>query len=108
MIFKKYWLINEKRFLTIKEILSSGVGRFHRTEEFKNSGIELIDNTKEEIIDANLEMTQRINGKWVESEEEKELQKLFWKQFEKSNLHGNFLGKIGSKFLKQNQKLFIN
>ena len=108
MIFKKYWLINEKRFLTIKEILSSGVGRFHRTEEFKNSGIELIDNTKEEIIDANLEMTQRINGEWVETDEEKDLQKIFWKQFEESNLHGNFLGKIGSKFLKQNKKLFIN
>ncbi len=108
MIFKKYWLIKEKRFLTIKEILSSGFGRFHRTNEFKNNGIELINNTKKEIIEANLEMVKRLNGEWLESDEDKELQKLFWKNFEKSSLHGNFLGKIGSKFLKENKELFIN
>ena len=106
MIFKKYWSIKEKRFLKIDEILKSGYGRFHRSEEFKKADIELINNTEEEIVDINQEMLKRINGEWTESEENIFLQKKFWKHFEKSKLHGNFQGKIGSKFLKNNQCLF--
>ena len=106
MIFKKYWSIKEKRFLKINEILQSGFGRFHRSEEFKKAGIELINNTEEEIVDINQEMLQRINGEWIESEEDIYLQKKFWNHFRESSLHGNFLGKIGSKFLKNNKYLF--
>ena len=50
MIFKKYWLIKEKRFLNISEVLKSGYGRFYKSEEFKKAGIELVNNTKEEIV----------------------------------------------------------
>lgn len=108
MIFKKYWLIKEKRFMKINEILSSGFGRFHRTQEFKSAGVELIDNSENEIIDVNIEMKNRLEGTWVESEEDKSLQKNFWAHFKNSDLHGNFLGKIGSKFLKENKSLFLN
>ena len=108
MIFKKYWLIKEKRFMKINEILSSGFGRFHRTQEFKSAGVELIDNSENEIIDVNIEMKNRLEGTWVESEEDKSLQKNFWAHFKNSDLHGNFLGKIGSKFLKEDKSLFLN
>ena len=105
MIFKKYWLIKEKRFLKISEILKSGFGRFNRSEEFKKVGIELINNTEEEIVDVNQEMLQRIHKNWEENEENLYLQKKFWSYFKDSKLHGNFSGKIGSKFLKNNQNL---
>lgn len=105
VIFKKYWIIEEKRFMKFKEIIRTGVGRSNKTEDFKKAGIELILNTKDEIIDANLEMEQRVSGLWVNSEENKYLQSLFWRNFEKSDLHGNFSGNVGSKFLRDNKDL---
>lgn len=105
MIFKKYWLIKEKRFLKISEILKSGYGRFNKSEEFKEAGVELVNNTKEEIVEVNDEMIQRIQGNWEENEENLYLQEKFWRNFKDSKLHGNFSGKIGSKFLKDNQNL---
>ena len=70
--------------------------------------MELINNTPSEVTDVNLEMEKRINGRWEETEEDLDLQKKFWSNFEKSKLHGNFLGKIGSDFLKENKNLFLS
>ena len=51
IIFKKLWLKKEKRFLTFREILESGAGRFNRTQQYEQAGIEVIENTPEEIRD---------------------------------------------------------
>ena len=48
--FKKYWLKSEKRLMKIKEIISSGAGRFDQNNQYEKKGIELINNTPEEIL----------------------------------------------------------
>jgi len=102
---KKYWLIEEKRFMTFKEIYTSGAGRFLRTEQYEKLGIELIENTPEEIMDVSMEMHKRLNGTWETSDEDKTLQKHFWELFPESELHGEIHARIGAEFLRKNRVL---
>lgn len=102
---KKYWLKQEKRFMTFKEIYSSGAGRFLLTKQFENMGIELIENTPDEILNVSMEMHNRLNNTWMTTEEDEILQKVFWDHFPKSELHGEIHGKIGADFLRQNKEL---
>lgn len=102
---KKFWLIKEKRFMTFKEIYGSGAGRFLRTEQYEEMGIELIENTPDEILSVSMEMHQRLNGTWKTTEEDEALQKRFWDMFPKSELHGEFRARIGTEYLRQNKDL---
>ncbi len=107
-IFKKYWLKSEKRFMRINEIIKSKAGRFNTYQEYSKLGIELIENTPEEINDVVNEMEENLGGKLNYSEEDNYLQKCFWSHFETSDLFGIAKGRIGQKFLKENKNLFIN
>ena len=102
---KKYWLTEEKTFMTFKEIYASGAGRFLRSEQYEKLGIELIENTSDEILDVSMEMHQRLNGTWDETEEDEALQKRFWDMFPKSELHGDIHARIGADWLRQNREL---
>jgi len=105
-IFKKYWLKDQKRFMHVGEILKSGAGRFNFYKDYKKNGIELINNTPEEITEVVDEMEKRIIGTWEDSEEDNELQKRFWSHFKSSDYSGIVKGKIGRQFLKDNRDLF--
>ena len=105
LIPKKLWLREERRFLTFREIIESGVGRFLITEQYEQLGIEVIENTPEEITALAVEMDERLKGTWQTTEEDEELQRRFRSLFKSSELHGVFLSRIGSEFLRQNQEL---
>lgn len=84
-ITKKYWLKKEKRFMKFREILESGAGRYLQTQKFEKHGIELIENTPDEIRDVSLEMDERLKGTWQSNKEDEELQKRFWNLFKPSD-----------------------
>ena len=50
-------------------------------------GLEIIENAPEEIRDACIEMNMRIDGEWVETDEDKKNQFLFWSLFGKDYLN---------------------
>lgn len=102
---KKLWLEKESRFMTFREILESGVGRFIRTEKYEQAGINVVENTPEEIRDVAVEMDERLKGSWQTTEEDEELQQRFWALFKKSELHGVIRARIGRDFLRQNKDL---
>ncbi len=111
-IFKKYWLKEEKRFMTFREIYVSGAGQYMRTDQYEKLGIELIENTPDEILDASFEMHRRLEGTWEPNHEDDALQRRFWELFPKNGktsdgrrLHGEIPARIGSKFLRENKKL---
>jgi len=105
LIPKKLWLREKHRFLTFHEILDSDVGRFSRSEQYEQAGIDVVENTHEEIVALAVEMDERFKGVWKTTEEDKELQQRFWSLFKPSDLHGTMLSRIGSEFLRQNQEL---
>jgi putative glycosyltransferase (TIGR04372 family) len=53
-----------------------------RYEDYSNNGIEIIDLTKQEILEATKEFWSRICNVWVESDKERLLQNSFWRQFQ--------------------------
>tara|TARA_B100000686_G_scaffold176953_1_gene183928 strand:- start:809 stop:2110 length:1302 start_codon:yes stop_codon:yes gene_type:complete len=103
--------INKKN-LNISEIFSSKVALSFSSEEYEKNNIELKENTPEEIKDFVIEMDERINNNWKETEEDIFLQNKFWSVF-KDNLNKLNLknpiynikikAKFGAKFLRDNQ-----
>ena len=99
---KKLWLIKDKRFLTFKEIREMSEEEWSYTQTYLDNGIEVIENTPEEILDLAKEMDERIDARWVETEEDIELQTKYRNLFN-PEIYGYSL--IGSKFLKDNRNL---
>jgi len=78
---KKSWSHKDGRLLSIREILDSGVGLFYHAQDYDQAGIELVDNTPEEITAVVMEMEERLKGTWQSTEEDEELQQRFWSPF---------------------------
>lgn len=102
---KKLWLREEGRFLTFREILQSEIGGFARTEQYDRLGIELVENTPEEITAVVVELDERLNGSWQPMEEDEELQRRFWSLVEPSELSKVFRSRVGADFLRRNREL---
>ena len=102
---KKLWVREEHRFMTFREILESGVGRFLQTEQYDKCNLEIVNNTTEETEAAIAEMDNRLKGAWVTTEEDEELQRQFWALFKPSDLNRAFRSRIGAEFLRQNSVL---
>jgi len=108
---KKLWFRQERRFFTFREILDSGVGKFLRSEQYERLGLEVIENTPEEVTALALEMDERLKGTWQTTEQDEELQRRFWEIFRRSlisisqSLHGEIRSRIGTLFLRRNSAL---
>jgi hypothetical protein len=96
--------------MTFREIFDRGAGDFLHTSEYEQAGIELVENTPQEIADVVLEMESRQSGRWQSSEEDEELQRRFWQLFPRRStapphqrLHGEIRGRIGANFLRQHR-----
>ena len=102
---KKLWLRGERRFLTFREIIDSGISRFCEDGLYEKNDIEVIENSSEEIAALAVEMEGRLSGKWHSSSEDEGLQDRFRSLFKPNDLNGEFRIKIGSGFLRDNRQL---
>lgn len=105
IITKKLWLRKEERLLTFGEIFNLGIGNFLKSEQYDKAGIDIIDNTPEEILAVAIEMEERLRGTWQTTPEDEELQQRFWSLLKPGKLHGRILSRIGRDFLLQNRDL---
>ncbi len=105
-IFKKFYLVKEKRFMVFSEIINMDFGGPDTLNIFDEKNIVLIENTSKEIRDVTIEMDERLNNKWSSTRQDEELQTKFWSLYEEGKLKSTNL-RIGSKFLKNNQDLLI-
>lgn len=101
---KKWFIKNENRFFSFKEIISKSANYFC-DENCKKDGVEPIHNTPEEIDDVIQEMVQRLNGIFKTIKEDEVLQRKFENLFEPKNPAFNTYGRIGTKFLRENSDL---
>ena len=102
---KRLWMRAEKRFMTFREILDSGAGRFMKSEQYDQHGLEVVGNSADEIEALAIEMDDRLNGTWRASDGDEELQQRFWSLYQPSELIGVFLSRIGADFLQRNREL---
>ena len=91
--------------MTFPEIINEGKRWLYETEEYERLGIQVIDNTPDEILNVTKEMELRISGDWPPTNEDIELQKAFQSLLEPSDLAQDIVTTIGSDFLRNNRNL---
>lgn len=102
---KKLWLRKEERYITFREIMSSDLARTNRTHLYEQMGIDVVENTPDEITGLALEMDERLKGTWQSRPEDEELQERFWSLYQPSEYNGVFYSRVGAAFLRNNIEL---
>ena len=108
IIPKKLWHVKDRRFMSFRESFESGIGRILHTEQYKQAGIEPIENTPDEITAVVNEMEERLRGVRQTTDEGEELQRRFKSLFQTYKTdeqlkHSRIY--IGTEFLRQNVEL---
>jgi putative glycosyltransferase (TIGR04372 family) len=105
VMVKRYRRLGESGFIPYRDIVKSGIGAYLATQEYENAGIELVENTPEEILAMAQEMNARIDGDWNASPEDEALHDRFQSIFPTNHPeHGNVC-RIPIGFLKANRAL---
>ncbi len=111
-VFKKLRWKDTGQYLSLREQISCGAIRLLDTNEYEKLGIEIIDDTNDEIKSAVLEFEKQLNRQNNElTAKEDEFEKQFWaimaewKDF--SRYHGKRRAMISNSFLCKNHDWFL-
>ena len=99
------WSRSEKKLKSIEWIFAQGDGWGHQKSLIEGD-IEIVKNSSEEITEVVIEMDQRLNGTWIETDEDIDLQQRFRKLREvvpKNRVQEGV--RIGADFLRRYQYL---
>lgn len=102
---KKLWSSKENRFLTFKEILTSDLGHCFSSTQYERAGIKPVENSAEDILELAKEMNEIIDGKYVCTAEDEELQIKFKQLFKPNHISYGSPARIGTCFIRQNKEL---
>ena len=107
-------LKKEKRKLSLSEIFAHGLGFALHSKDYEEKGVEVVQNTPEEIKDLVLEMLEYLEFNKKLDPIDEELQKSFRKLYvinlkrlyrvdEHHIIHSEILSRMSSKFLRENK-----
>jgi hypothetical protein len=95
------WSRDEQRLLTFPEILNSPIANFRYAPLYQEAGVDLIDNSPDEIRDLAIEMLDRIEGKTVYTPEDQVLQQRFKSMFRPGHYSCGAISRAGRDFLRK-------
>lgn len=106
---KLYYNQEKVVYLTVKEILDSGYGRSLIWDD-KNipRWLKLVNNSSEEIFEVAKEMNMRIDGSYIETEDERLYQSKYRSNFRAGHIFYGSPAKIGAHFLKKHLNILFN
>lgn len=102
---KKLRLRKAGRFLTFRETLGSEIGGYFRAEDYDRAGIDVVENTPEEILAVTMEMAERLDGNWQARADDDELQERFLQILGDCGLKDSGPCRIGAAFLREHRAL---
>lgn len=103
---KLYKEIKSGRLLQFGEIFESPLANFRYSSDFETAGVELVNNTPEDILELAIEQLQVIkNPMFVYTEEDETLQRRFKDLFKPEHYAYGSASRIGRAFLKRYQHL---
>ena len=91
--------------LSFSEVLNSPVADFRVGSDYKDAGIDLVPNTKEDILELAIEQFQKVTTSYVNNENNEVLQKKYKDLFKPGHYGYGYASKIGSKFIERHSKL---
>jgi len=103
---KLLWSELENRYLSFNEILSSPVGDFYFTQQYTKSAIRVEENSPEDIYELTVEMLDRLEGKFIESDEDKKFHEKYLSFFKPGHYSYGATSKVCIAFLRRHQHLF--
>ena len=114
-LFKHYYDSKTKRNLNLNEIFNFDLAFSFYDKTFDKKRFSLKDNTSEEIKDIVLELESKVNNKWIEIPEDKNLKEKFinifqnnsishrWTALPNGKIHNKILGSYSTNFLRKNK-----
>ncbi len=104
-IFKLVREAKSGRLVPFREQIRLGADLWLHADKFRNAGLELVDNTAEEILALALEMEARLDGTWAPESNDEDLQDRFRAVFPKSHRIEGYPSRIGSDYLRRHKEL---
>ncbi len=110
-IFKKYWLPDERRYLTLREMLQAEQDESVHTfasisayTAYDRRGVVPVNNTEEEVTELVSEMARRLNGTMEYTEEDERLQARYREIVDTTPMKHNFpfIFRMSAHFLRTN------
>ncbi len=84
-----------------------GIDGYLDGSQYEAAGIELAENTPEEILGMVQEMNARIDGTWVSTPEDEDLHARFWSIFPEGHPSHGCPARVPIDFLKRNRELNV-
>lgn len=102
---KLFWSLEEKRYLSFKEILSSPIGNFSWDYLFASYNIQAVENSPEDIREVAIEMLDRLEGKLQYSQDDECIQAQFKSLMNPTHFSYGAISRVGKSFLKKYEYL---
>jgi putative glycosyltransferase (TIGR04372 family) len=102
---KKVRNIKENRFLTFSELFDRRIGSWLDSNDFTRTGLEVVENTPDEILGLVQEMNEFLDGRFQYTKEDQKLQSCYRAFIKPHHFNYKVFTKVGTLFLKGNKEL---
>lgn len=102
---KLYWSIRERRLLRFGEVFGTPAANYRYADQYKRAGIELQENTAEEISDGVIELMDHLDGRPGLSEDDQALQGRFLAMLRPGDYAYGAASRIAASFLRRHREL---
>jgi len=106
-IAKLYQNTISKGLVRFDTIMSAPNPNLRLADEYEQAGIELVNNSREEILELTIEMYQRVMGTYVSQPEDEVLQSKFRSLFKPGHQSYGSSSLVGASFLRKYKNLLI-
>lgn len=101
-IYKRLWSRSEERFLRCAEVLDSRWSHANTfAQDFEKTGLDIVDNSEEEILEAVTEMLDRMDGRLTYTPRDDELQSKYQRLVSPTHYGFGSTSRIGRLFLER-------
>jgi putative glycosyltransferase (TIGR04372 family) len=105
---KLYWNISERRLLRFNEILGRPAGSYRFATQYERAGIEVRENSPEEILDATIEMLDTITERYFPSREDEWRHQTFMSLLRPNDYGYGAASRVSATFLQKYRHLLPN
>lgn len=111
VIMKKYFSLDENKYLNINEIFSRNLELIKNGNEYKKLGVDIIENNSIEILNSTKDMIKFLDDKLTEDPLEIKFKEILKKNFKTKNLynlwHNELRSRISPSYLNLNNKIYF-
>lgn len=105
LFIPKTYRDTDGRTLSYREIMNRGASMWLKGEQFAQAGIEVVENTADEITELAEEMNARLDGRWTPEPDDDELQDRYRNLFPPDHPITGYPARVGAAFLRRHKSL---